>query len=234
MSKFTIFPAIDMKDGRCVRLRQGKADEVTVYADDPLAMAKQWAEQGGEYLHLVDLDGAFAGEPVNHEVVMKIAQELGIPVEIGGGLRNAEQIKRYLDAGVDRVIIGTKACDPEFLSGLVKEFGKGIAVGIDARDGFVQVKGWVETTELKAIDLAKQMDEMGVGTIIYTDTSRDGMMIGVNAEAMAEMCDAVSCEVVASGGVTTQEDITILKNLKRDNLAGVIVGKALYEGTVTL
>lgn len=230
-----ILPAIDLKGGRCVRLRQGRADEETVYADDPVAVARQWAREGAAYLHLVDLDGAFRGEPVHDGIVLDIARQLKIPVEIGGGLRSAGQISRYLDGGVDRVILGTRACESEeALKRLVDRFGRGIAVGIDARDGFVQVKGWTETTAVQAVDLARNMERLGVQTIIYTDTARDGMMRGVNTEAMAAMCDAVRCSVVASGGVTTANDVHALKALGRENLDGVIIGKALYEGTVTM
>ena len=230
-----ILPAIDLKGGRCVRLRQGRADEETVYADDPVAVARQWEREGAAYLHLVDLDGAFRGEPVHDAIVLDIARKLKIPVEIGGGLRSAEQISRYLDGGVDRVILGTRACESEeALKRLVDRFGRGIAVGIDARDGFVQVKGWTETTGVQAVDLAQSMERLGVQTIIYTDTARDGMMRGVNTGAMAAMCDAVRCSVVASGGVTTANDVHALKALERENLAGVIIGKALYEGTVTM
>ncbi|MDD2236825.1 MAG: 1-(5-phosphoribosyl)-5-[(5-phosphoribosylamino)methylideneamino]imidazole-4-carboxamide isomerase [Kiritimatiellae bacterium] len=230
-----IIPAIDMKGGRCVRLKQGRAEDETVYADDPVAMAHRWEDSGAEYLHLVDLDGAFQGAPAHVDFVLRIARELKIPVEIGGGIRTEEQLARYLEGGVDRVILGTRACEAEdALQRLVDRFGAGVAVGIDARDGFVQVKGWTETTALTALDLAKRMERLGVKTIIYTDTARDGMMRGVNAEAMAAMCDAVGCSVVASGGVTTAEDVRALAALERKNLSGVIVGKALYEGTVTM
>ena len=230
-----IMPAIDLKGGKCVRLKQGRAEDETIYADDPLAMAQQWEKSGAEYLHLVDLDGAFRGEPAHAEIVLSIAERLNIPVEIGGGIRTDAPIERYLKGGVDRVILGTRACESEEeLKRLVDRFGAGIAVGIDAKDGFVQVKGWTETTALQAVDLAQRMDRLGVKTIIYTDTARDGMMRGVNVEAMASMCDAVHCAVVASGGVTTAEDVRALAGLKRVNLRGVIVGKALYEGTVSM
>jgi phosphoribosylformimino-5-aminoimidazole carboxamide ribotide isomerase len=232
---FQILPAIDMKDGRCVRLRQGRAEDETVYADDPLEMARRWVSEGAEYLHLVDLTGAFNGAPYHDEQVLRIASELGVPVEIGGGIRTDDQITRYLDGGVDRVIIGTRACDnPEELQRLVEQFGAGLAVGIDARDGFVQTRGWTETTAVKAVDLAQRMCALGVQTLIYTDTARDGMMKGVNTEAMAALCDAVSCRVIASGGVTVAGDVSALRGLRRENLAGVIVGKALYEGTVNM
>ena len=218
-----------------MRLRQGRADDETVYGDDPVLMAERWQAEGGQFLHVVDLSGAFEGHPVHDDVVIRMAKTLSIPVEIGGGIRTDEHIEKYLSNGINRVILGTRACaSPDDLKRLVDRFGEGIAVGIDARDGKVQVSGWTETTDVLAVDLAKQMDGIGVQTIIYTDTSRDGMMAGVNAEAMAAMSDAVTCSVVASGGVTTADDVHKLKQLKRENLVGVIVGKALYEGTVSL
>ena len=235
MGKITILPAIDMKGGRCVRLRQGCAADQTVYADSPLDMALQWQRQGAEYIHLVDLDGAFDGQPAHLETVLEIAEQVDVPVEVGGGIRTDAQIERYLAGGVDRVIIGTRACDdPAQLEALVARFGSGLAVGIDARDGFVQVKGWTETTTLKAVELARQMSDLGVAHIIYTDTSRDGMLQGVNLEAMKAMCDAVPCRVIASGGVTSAADVINLNGLGCENLVGVIVGKALYEGNVTM
>lgn len=231
-----IIPAIDLKGGRCVRLRQGLADEVTEYSDDPVAMARHWQEQGGRYLHVVDLDGAFAGIPSHSDVLQRITAAIDIPVEIGGGLRTDADIETVLAAGVDRAILGTRACEhPEQLAELVARFGpKRLAVGIDARDGMVQTKGWVETTSVKAVDLARAVEAAGVATIIYTDTSRDGMMVGVNADQMDAICAAVKCDVVASGGVSSTNDVCRLAALKRKNLVGAIVGKALYDHTVTL
>lgn len=232
---FIIFPAIDLKGGKCVRLKQGRADDETVYGDNPVEQAKAWVEQGARFLHVVDLDGAFEGHPVHTDVVLQIAQAIDIPIEIGGGLRTSEHIRTYLAGGVNRIILGTKACEnADELKPLVDEFGEGIVIGIDAKNGWVQVKGWTETTSLSAIDLARQMEAIGVRTIIYTDTARDGMMQGVNLEAFAELCDAVSCSVVASGGVTCEDDIKNLKALNRKNLVGAIVGKALYEGAVSI
>ena len=230
-----ILPAIDLKGGRCVRLRQGREDEVTVYGDDPVDMAKHWQNEGGTYLHVVDLDGAFQGAPAHTEVIGRIVAALDIPVEVGGGIRNDEHVQQLVDVGVDRVILGTRAyAEPGALAGLVERFGAHIAVGIDARDGLVQVKGWVETTEMKAVDLAKQIDDMGVQTLIYTDTARDGMLMGPNLEQMENICRAVSCHVIASGGISTESNISDLSALGCENLRSAIVGKALYEGAVTV
>lgn len=232
----TIIPAIDLKGGKCVRLRQGLANEETVYSDSPVEMAKHWVRAGGEFLHVVDLDGAFMGHPVHTEVLREICSAIKIPVEIGGGIRTDEDIEKLLATGVCRVILGTRACEhPEELARLVQKFGGGkIAVGIDARAGMVQTKGWVETTGVVAVDLAKKVDAAGVGTIIYTDTARDGMLDGVNAFEMGKICSAVSCNVVASGGVSAVEDIQRLAALNCANLTGAIVGKALYEKTLTI
>jgi phosphoribosylformimino-5-aminoimidazole carboxamide ribotide isomerase len=230
-----ILPAIDLKDGKCVRLRQGKAEDVTVYSDDPVAQALKWLEQGAEQLHVVDLDGAFQGEPKHAEVIARIVRAIGIPVEVGGGLRTDAHIESLLGAGVARAIIGTRALESLVaLEKLVGRFGDRIAVGIDARDGFVQVKGWVETTGTKAVDLAKQVESAGVRTIIYTDTATDGMLGGPNLAAMAQMCAAVSCRIIASGGVSAPAHVSALKALGFANLYGAIVGKALYDGKTTL
>ncbi len=237
-----ILPAIDLKGGQCVRLQQGRAADVTVYGADPVAMARHWQAEGGTYLHVVDLDGAFDGRPRHTEVIRQIVAAVDIPVEVGGGLRTAEDIAQLLDAGVDRVIVGTRACDaPEELRAWVEQYGQRLAVGIDARDGQVQTKGWTETTATRAVDLAAQMHAWGVATLIYTDTARDGMLEGVNVQAMADVCDAVAgaegqpaTQVIASGGVSSVADIRALTALGRPNLAGAIVGKALYENRVTL
>ena len=230
-----IYPAIDLKDGKCVRLKQGRADAVTVYSEDPVAMARQWADAGGDWLHVVDLDGAFAGHPVHLEVIRKISRAISIPVELGGGLRTDDDIRRMLDAGVSRVVLGTWACaDPDALAALVKTFGDRLAVGIDARNGKVQVKGWVETTDTLAVDLAGRVSALGVSTIIYTDTATDGMLTGPNVEGVRQLCRAVKANVIASGGISTCADIAALAGLDFSNLDGVIVGKALYEGAVTI
>ena len=231
-----ILPAIDLKDGKCVRLRQGRADDVTVYGDDPAAQAKDWAEQGGRELHVVDLDGAFAGTPRHAETIARIIAAFGGPVEVGGGLRTPEALAAVIEAGAARAIIGSAALDnPEFLSKAVELYGEKIAVGIDARDGYVQTKGWVETTRVKATDLAAAVARLGVKTIIYTDTATDGMLGGPNLTQMAAICDAApTCAVTASGGVSSPFDVENLKALERANLRAAIVGKALYDGRTTL
>jgi len=230
-----ILPAIDLKDGKCVRLRQGRAEDITVYSDDPVDQARAWLEQGAEQLHVVDLDGAFQGEPKHAEVIAQIVKAIGIPVEVGGGLRTDAQIERLLQAGVARAIIGTRALESrDALAALVRRFGDAIAVGIDARDGFVQVKGWVETTGTRATELAKQAESAGVKTIIYTDTATDGMLGGPNLAALRQMCGTVCCRVIASGGVSAPEHVSALKALQCANLYGAIVGKALYDGKTTL
>ena len=208
-----ILPAIDLQGGRCVRLRQGRADEVTVYADDPVAMACQWREQGAEHLHVVDLDGAFAGHPAHAGVISEIVRNTGLMVEVGGGLRTDAAVEALVDAGVARAILGTRAwADPEALACLVVRYGERIAVGIDARDGFVQVKGWVETTDVRAIELARQVEEVGVATIIYTDTATDGMLGGPNLKQGDQICAAVpNCRVIASGGVSAPEHVRALR-----------------------
>ena len=231
-----IFPAIDLMGGKCVRLRQGRADAATVYSDDPVAMALRWEREGGALLHLVDLDGAFAGEPRHTAVAAAIATALRIPVEVGGGLRTDAHVEELLDAGVSRVILGSRALsDPEAVRRLAARHLGRIVVGIDARGGFVQVKGWVETTSTRATDLARRVADMGVAAIIYTDTATDGMLSGPNLEAMAALCDAVpGLPVVASGGISGAQNVRDLAALGRANLDGVIVGKALYEGAATL
>ena len=231
-----ILPAIDLKGGKCVRLRQGREDDVTVYGDDPAAQAADWRGQGGEELHVVDLDGAFAGTPRHAEVIAQIIKSFGGPVEVGGGLRTPEALAAVIDAGATRAIIGSAALDdPEFLASSVEIYGDRIAVGIDARGGFVQTRGWVETSKTKATELARAVAAMGVKTIIYTDTATDGMLGGPNLEQMAAICDAApTCEITASGGVSSPEDVLALRRLGKANLRASIVGKALYDGRTTL
>lgn len=232
----TILPAIDLKGGKCVRLRQGRADDVTVYGDDPAAQARDWRDQGGRELHVVDLDGAFDGEPRHTDVIRAVIEAFGGPVEVGGGLRTPEAVAAIVEAGAARAIIGSAALeDPAFLAACVELYGDKIAVGIDARDGFVQTKGWVETTKVKATDLAAAVAKAGVKTIIYTDTATDGMLGGPNLAQMAAICDAApTCQITASGGVSSPYDVENLKALDRANLRAAIVGKALYDGRTTL
>lgn len=228
-----IIPAIDLKDGKCVRLLQGKKEEVTVYSDDPPAMAKHWQELGGELLHVVDLDGAFTGEQHNFSKIKAIREAIDIPIEVGGGIRDIDRIEKLIDLGVDRTIIGTSAAkDPDMVREACKKYPGKVLVGIDAKDGKVAVKGWVEVTKLDAIEFAKQMQDAGVAGIIYTDISRDGMLTGPNIEAMATMVKSVEIPVIASGGVSKLDDIKSLMQI--NNLWGVITGKALYSGAMDL
>ena len=231
-----ILPAIDLKGGKCVRLRQGRADDVTVYGDDPAAQARDWAAQGARELHVVDLDGAFAGTPQHAEAIRAVIAAFGGPVEVGGGLRTPEALDAVIAAGAARAIIGSAALEsPEFLARALDLYGERIAVGIDARDGFVQTRGWVETTATRATDLAAAVAKAGVKTIIYTDTATDGMLGGPNLTQMAAICDAApTCQVTASGGVSSPFDVANLMALERPNLRAAIVGKALYDGRTTL
>lgn len=234
---FLIFPAIDLKSGKVVRLQQGRADAETVYSDDPAAVAKRWEDEGARYLHVVDLDGAFGGEPRNWDGVRAILGAVQTPIQLGGGLRMRKQIEEALEMGVTRVVIGTKACDsPEFISALLEDFGTRIVVGIDARDGFVAVKGWTEKTEISAVDFAQQINRLGVMNIIFTDVATDGMLTGPNYFAISGLCSAVNCNVIASGGVSSINDIRRLQRVadERPNLVGCIIGKALYDGRIDL
>lgn len=232
----TIYPAIDIKGGRCVRLTQGRADQETVYAENPADVAEQFKRAGATWVHVVDLDGAFAGESKNLSVVRAIAG-LGLKVELGGGLRNRLAVERALGIGASRVVIGTKAAESDaFVSELVKVFGDRIAVGIDAKNGQVAVKGWVDTTGVTALDMARRMDGLGVRTLIYTDISTDGMLTGPNIPAQEAMLQAVKCRVIASGGISQQADVGSIQALAKRyaNLDGVIIGKAIYEKRVDL
>lgn len=227
-----IYPAIDVKDGRCVRLVQGKFNDVTVYSDNPVEMAMKFEQLGAQYVHMVDLDGARLGEPQNIAVISEVAVKLGIPVQLGGGIRSIEMMEIILCKGIQRIILGTSAVkDPNLVKRAVQTFGNNLAIGIDARDGMVAIEGWARTSDFTAIGFAKKMQELGAKTIIYTDISRDGMLTGPNLKAMEEMVKAVEVEVIASGGVGKLEDI---KNLKEVGVAGAIVGKALYTGDVDL
>jgi phosphoribosylformimino-5-aminoimidazole carboxamide ribotide isomerase len=229
-----IIPAIDLKDGACVRLRQGLMDDSTVFSDDPVAVAKRWVDAGCRRLHLVDLNGAFAGEPVNGEVVTAIAGAYpDLPVQIGGGIRDLETIEYYVRSGINFVIIGTKAVkEPAFVAEACKAFPGKVIVGLDARDGLVATDGWAEVSEIHAHDLAKQFESYGVSAIVYTDIARDGMMQGVNVEATVEMARASSIPVIASGGITNLDDIRALNAVTSEGICGAITGRAIYEGTL--
>lgn len=231
-----IIPAIDLKDGRCVRLRQGRMDDDTVFADDPSAVSARWVAEGARRLHLVDLDGAFAGLPKNADIVRRIVDGAGnVPVQIGGGIRSEAIADAYIEAGVRWLIIGTLAVrEPEFVERLCKRHPGAVIVGLDAKDGLVATDGWAETSSLQAVDLASRFAETGVAAIVYTDIARDGMMQGVNVEATAELADAVDIPIIASGGVATLADIEALGAVSGRAIAGAIVGRALYEGTVNL
>jgi phosphoribosylformimino-5-aminoimidazole carboxamide ribotide isomerase len=235
----TIYPAIDLRKGRCVRLFQGKADQETVYYENPAAPANIWRSEGATHMHVVDLDGAFNGTSANLDAVRSILEVEGLKVQLGGGMRNEEAIERALHLGLNRVIIGTRACsEPDWVGELIEKFGpEKIVVGIDAKDGLVATKGWVETSKTEAIALAQQLESLGVRWIIHTDVATDGAMQGPNLEAQQKMAQSVpNCQVIASGGVTRESDISDLKKLavQYPNIEGVIVGKALYEGTVLL
>lgn len=229
-----IIPAIDLKDGQCVRLRQGLMEDSTVFSDDPVAMATQWVEAGTRRLHLVDLNGAFAGEPVNGDVVRAIVKAYPqLPIQIGGGIRSLETIEAYVKAGVSYVIIGTKAVrEPEFVAEACKAFPGRVIVGLDAKNGLVATDGWAEVSDVQATDLAKQFDALGVSAIVYTDIARDGMMQGVNVEATVQMAQASSIPVIASGGITNMEDIKALAAVSSKGICGAITGRAIYEGTL--
>lgn len=230
-----LIPAIDIKNGQCVRLRQGRMDEVTVFSEDPVAMARRWVDEGAERLHLVDLDGAVRGEPVNLRVIEQIAAAVDVPIQAGGGVRDEDTVQRYIEVGVDYVIIGTKAVNtPHFMRDLCLEYPRRIFVGIDARDGRVAVNGWNKLSRYSALDVASQCEYDGVEAIIYTDISRDGMMKGFNADATAELARSVITPVIASGGVSSVDDICKLKALEDDGVIGCIIGRALYEGDLSL
>ncbi len=227
-----IYPAIDIKDGRCVRLVQGQFNDVTVYSDNPVEMAFRFEQLGAEYIHVVDLDGARLGLPQNTAVISEMAVKLGIPVQLGGGIRAIETIEIILCKGIERVILGTSAVnDQELVKQAVRSFGNNLAVAIDAKDGLVAIEGWAKTSEFTAIGFAKKMEDLGAKVIIYTDISRDGMLNGPNLKAMEEMVKAVKIDVIASGGVTSLQDIIDLKNI---GVSGAIVGKALYTGDIDL
>lgn len=227
-----LYPAIDLMGGQAVRLRQGRAEEKTVYSDDPVSVARAWASRGGDWLHVVDLDAAFSGVQSNLALVRRMADAAGIPVQLGGGIRDEAAVERALEAGVSRVVIGTRAAEgDDFLARMVGRFGRDrIAVGIDARDGFVAVRGWTSSTKLAALDLARVAESSGVAAIIYTDIATDGMLQGPNMQAIEAMVAATTVPVISSGGVSSAGDLRALAKVR--GLAGAIVGKALFDGLI--
>jgi len=230
-----LIPAIDLKDGRCVRLKQGKLDEETIFSEDPAEVARRWRDEGAERIHLVDLNGAFAGKPQNASVVRAIIDAVGaeVPVQLGGGIRSLDTIERYLDVGVSYVVVGTAAVkNPGFLHDACTAFPGQVLVGLDARDGKVATDGWSKLTRHDVVDLARKFVGYGVEGIIYTDIGRDGMMSGVNIEATVNLARAVNIPIIASGGLTNLGDVRALCAVQHEGIAGAITGRAIYEGTI--
>jgi phosphoribosylformimino-5-aminoimidazole carboxamide ribotide isomerase len=235
MSSFVIYPAIDIREGRCVRLTQGDYQQETIYHDQPLDVALSWESQGGKWIHVVDLDGAKAGHPINHELIGQIAKQVQIPIQVGGGLRTMADVEKLLSLGVARVIIGTAAIENRnFVIQLLDKYSDQVAIGIDARDGFVATRGWLETSKVKATDLAIELAQHGAKTFIFTDISRDGMLSGPNVEAIVQLAQQSGQTVIASGGVSRMEDIDLLADHAHEGVGGAIIGKALYTGAVDL
>ncbi len=227
-----LFPAIDIRGGKCVRLIQGDYNQEIIYNDSPTAMAIEWEQQGAEYIHVVDLDGAKTGNSLNEEAIQAIAGSVSIPVQVGGGIRSMEMVDAHIASGVSRVIIGTAAIqDQQFLAQAVEKYGDKIAVSIDARNGFVATDGWTETSDVKAVDLLKELVKIGVRTVVYTDIMKDGMLQGPNLHELEMMNNASTIDIIASGGVSTEQDIEKLREL---SMYGAIIGKALYEGKLSL
>lgn len=230
-----IFPAIDLRDGKCVRLVEGRLEQETVYSDQPVDMAKYWQDAGAKYLHVVDLDGAFAGAPKNLSVIKEIISTLDIPVQVGGGIRNLETIEMLLEAGASRVILGTVAINqPEMVRAAVEKYDEQIVLGIDARDGKVAVHGWAVESNVATLDLAYKMIDIGVKRVVFTDISRDGTMKGPNLEATKGLARVTGLKVIASGGVSTLADLKQIKALEQDGVEGAIIGKSLYSGAVDI
>lgn len=231
-----IYPAIDLKEGQCVRLVQGKAENKTVYSSDPGSMAASFQSQGAEWLHVVDLDGAFEGRPKNTEAIKQIAAQLKIPFQVGGGLRRKEDVENVLALGAARVIIGTRAVtSPAFMEELLAAFGPDkIVLGLDARDGMVAIEGWVEKSSLQVLDFAKSMKSLGIKTVIYTDVSRDGLLQGPNLDSIRLLAEQSGLQVIASGGVSSVDNIVKLKAMESSGVTGAIIGKAIYDGKISL
>lgn len=229
-----LIPAIDLKEGKCVRLRQGDMNQTTVFSDQPVEVARRWVEAGARRLHVVDLDGAFKGEPINAEVIHDIAEAFpDLPIQVGGGIRNETSVEVYIQAGVRFVIIGTQAVkEPHFISDLCVEFPTHIIVGLDARDGKVATDGWSKLSKHDAVDMARHFEEDGVEAIIYTDIARDGMMQGVNIEATVELAESINIPVIASGGIKNIENVKKLAKVSGSGIIGAITGRAIYEGTM--
>ncbi|ATH73768.1 MULTISPECIES: 1-(5-phosphoribosyl)-5-[(5-phosphoribosylamino)methylideneamino]imidazole-4-carboxamide isomerase [Bacillus] len=235
MSEFTLYPAIDMRNGKCVRLVQGDYDQETIYGDSPLDMARRFANEGAKWIHLVDLDGAKAGKRVNHEHVLAIASSLDVNVQIGGGIRTEEDVAFYLNNGVSRVILGSSAVsNPIFVKKMLAQYGEKIAIGIDARNGFVSTEGWLETSEVKAEELGKELAKEGAEVFIFTDIQMDGMLSGPNVESTVRLAEATGKQVIASGGVSAVGDLQKLSAQKQTGVSGAIIGKALYTKQFTL
>ena len=231
-----LIPAIDLKDGKCVRLRQGRMDDVTVFGDDPVAVARRWVEAGARRLHMVDLDGAFEGRPVNAAAIRSVAEAFpDLPIQVGGGIRDEETVQAYLDAGVQYTIIGTRAVSaPHFVNDLCAEFPGHIIVGLDAKAGKVAIDGWSKLSHHSVIDMAQRFEDDGVEAIVFTDIGRDGMMNGVNVESTVELAQAIRIPVIASGGITTIDDVQALCKVTDEGIMGAITGRAIYEGTLDL
>ncbi|MBF0120563.1 MAG: 1-(5-phosphoribosyl)-5-[(5-phosphoribosylamino)methylideneamino]imidazole-4-carboxamide isomerase [Desulfobacterales bacterium] len=230
-----IIPAVDIKNGKCVRLLQGRMDAETVFSDDPSAMAKKWEDEGARIIHVVDLDGAVKKEPQNTDSIKQIIKKVKADIQIGGGIRNLETIEKYISIGVKRVVIGTEAIiNPKFVKEACKLYPGHIAVGIDAKEGYVAIDGWTKTTKVKAIDLAKEFENSGVSVIIFTDIYRDGMQTGINVDETRKIKEAISIPVIASGGVSNIDDILHLIPLYKIGVIGVIVGRALYSNSLNL
>jgi phosphoribosylformimino-5-aminoimidazole carboxamide ribotide isomerase len=229
-----VIPAIDIRGRKVVRLTQGKAECETVYFDSPLEVARMWAAQGADLIHVVDLDGAITGSSKNFNAVKEIIDKVNVKIEFGGGIRDLETVQSLIDAGVEKIVIGTRALEEDFISKASKRFGGRIVVGIDAKDGMVLTKGWLFKTEMKALDLAGKIAILGIKTINYTDISRDGMLKGPNMDSLKEMLKIKGVDIIASGGVSTIDDVKRLKGLEADGLKGMIIGKALYEKAIDL